>query len=77
MGLGISNSGQGSPATSTVVADEEGGPQLLEELGTDERGTAMIARERLPAETFEIAVPLRVYGAPAEVEGREFRGLVV
>ncbi|GAB1743881.1 hypothetical protein NU219Hw_g932t1 [Hortaea werneckii] len=74
MGLGISHSGQGSSATSTVV---EEGSQLLEELGTDERGTALIARERLPAETFEIAVPLRVYGAPAEVEGREFRGLVV
>ncbi|KAI7567419.1 Rgp1-domain-containing protein [Hortaea werneckii] len=78
MGLGISHAaGQGSPATSTVVMEEEAGSPLLEELGTDERGTAMIARERLPAETFEIAVPLRVYGAPAEVEGREFRGLVV
>ncbi|KAI7464825.1 Rgp1-domain-containing protein [Hortaea werneckii] len=76
-GLGISHPGQASlasAAASTVV--EEGSP-LLEELGTDERGTALIARERLPAETFEIAVPLRVYGAPAEVEGREFRGLVV
>ncbi|RMX71919.1 hypothetical protein D0869_15144 [Hortaea werneckii] len=84
MGLGISShSGRGSPAaTSTVVGvreqeEEREGSQLLEELGTDERGTALIARERLPAETFEIAVPLRVYGAPAEVEGREFRGLVV
>ncbi|KAI7626253.1 Rgp1-domain-containing protein [Hortaea werneckii] len=77
MGLGISHAaGPGSPATSTVV-EENAGSELLEELGTDERGTAMIARERLPAETFEIAVPLRVYGAPAEVEGREFRGLVV
>ncbi|KAI7527682.1 Rgp1-domain-containing protein, partial [Hortaea werneckii] len=80
MGLGISShSGRGSPAaTSTVVGvreqeEEREGSQLLEELGTDERGTALIARERLPAETFEIAVPLRVYGAPAEVEGREFR----
>ncbi|KAI7226476.1 Rgp1-domain-containing protein [Hortaea werneckii] len=79
MGLGISHSGRGSPgatSTSTVVEQEEGSG-LLEELGTDERGTAMIARERLPAETFEIAVPLRVFGAPAEVEGREFGGLVV
>ncbi|KAI7587881.1 hypothetical protein KC316_g4781, partial [Hortaea werneckii] len=75
MGLGISShSGRGSPAATSTV---EEGSQLLEELGTDERGTAMIARERLPAETFEIAVPLRVYGAPAEVEGREFRELVV
>ncbi|GAB1734461.1 hypothetical protein NU195Hw_g9069t1 [Hortaea werneckii] len=76
-GLGISHAGQGSPAESTVVEQEREESQLLEELGTDERGTALIARERLPAETFEIAVPLRVYGAPAEVEGREFGGLVV
>ncbi|RMY39621.1 hypothetical protein D0866_01811 [Hortaea werneckii] len=74
MGLGISHSGRGSPAATSTV---EEGSQLLEELGMDERGTALIARERLPAETFEIAVPLRVYGAPAEVEGREFGGLVV
>ena len=60
-----------------MVEQEREESQLLEELGTDERGTALIARERLPAETFEIAVPLRVYGAPAEVEGREFGGLVV
>lgn len=38
--------------------------ELLEELGSDERGTSFIARERLAAETFEIEVPLKVYGAP-------------
>ena len=37
---------------------------LLEELGTDERGTSLIAKERLMAETFEIEVPLKVFGAP-------------
>lgn len=37
--------------------------ELLEELATDERGTTLIAKERLLADTFEIAVPLKVYGA--------------
>ncbi|KAK4547901.1 hypothetical protein LTR36_010620 [Oleoguttula mirabilis] len=51
-GLGIEGQGAGG--------DEE----LLEELGSDERGTVLIARERLMAETFEIAVPLKIFGAP-------------
>jgi hypothetical protein len=41
----------------------ERGGELLEEIGRDERGKSLLARERLMAETFEIAVPLRVYGA--------------
>lgn len=48
-GLGIESNGQGE--------------ELLEELATDDRGTTLIAKERLPADTFEIAVPLKVYGA--------------
>ena len=49
---------------------EEGGGEtaLLEELGSDERGVTLIAKERLGAETFEIAVPLRVFGAQG-IEG--------
>lgn len=43
--------------------------ELLEEIGRDERGVTFIAKERLWAETFEIGVPLRVYGVPAEGEG--------
>lgn len=35
---------------------------LLEELGQDERGSVLIGRERLLAETFEVALPIRVYG---------------
>lgn len=57
----------------------QGSPEgLLEELGTDERGAALIARERLLAETFEVAVPLKIYGAPG-VEGvvRESEALQV
>lgn len=49
-------------------ADGGGEEELLEELGSDERGTVMIARERLVAETFELGVPLKVFGAPG-VEG--------
>ncbi|GAB7352811.1 hypothetical protein MBLNU459_g3426t2 [Dothideomycetes sp. NU459] len=42
------------------------GTELLEELGRDERGTVLIARERLAAETFEVALPIRVYGVVGE-----------
>lgn len=38
--------------------------ELLEEVGSDERGVTSLAREVLVADTFEISVPLRVYGAP-------------
>lgn len=51
------------------VEEGGGGEEMLEQLGTDERGTALIARERLLAETFEVAVPVRIYGAPAAVDG--------
>ncbi|KAK5119287.1 hypothetical protein LTR85_007643 [Meristemomyces frigidus] len=51
---------------------------LLEELGSDERGTVFIAKERLMAETFEIAVPLKVFGAPGiDAIGVESEPLVV
>jgi hypothetical protein len=36
---------------------------LLEVLGSDERGTTFLAKENLLADSFEIAVPLRIYGA--------------
>lgn len=47
------------------TANGGGDRELLEELGSDERGTVLIARERLMADTFEIAVPLKVFGAPS------------
>lgn len=43
---------------------EEGGEEVLEELGRDERGVTLIAKERLYTDTFEVALPLRVYGVP-------------
>jgi hypothetical protein len=45
---------------------------LLEEVGRDERGAVRIAKQRLVAETFEVAVPIRVYGVTGtEVDRRE------
>lgn len=37
--------------------------ELLEEISSDDRGTILAAAQRLPAESFEIQVPIRVYGA--------------
>lgn len=53
------------PAQISWPEDEghERGGELLEEIGRDERGASLLAKEKLMAETFEIAVPLRIYGA--------------
>ncbi|OSS50472.1 hypothetical protein B5807_05100 [Epicoccum nigrum] len=50
--------------------DEESGEQqafddLLEEISSDDRGIILAAAQRLPAESFEVQVPIRVYGAVA------------
>lgn len=48
---------------------------LLEEISSDDRGIILAAAQRLPAESFEVQVPIRVYGAvsgpsePADDEG--------
>ena len=47
----------------TSAEDDQGGDNLLEELGGDERGTVFLAKERLPAETFEVSIPIKVLGA--------------
>lgn len=43
-------------------------PELLEEVAEDERGTVSVAVETIPCETFEVTVPLRVYGGISEVD---------
>jgi hypothetical protein len=49
--------------------------ELLEEVASDDRGVVLAAVERLPAESFEVQVPIRVFGAvsgaeePPDVEG--------
>ncbi|KAJ4402169.1 Golgi membrane exchange factor (Ric1p-Rgp1p) subunit [Didymella pomorum] len=49
------------------VIHEEGGVQsfddLLEEISSDDRGVILAAAQRLPAESFEVQVPIKVYGA--------------
>lgn len=59
-GLGIDDQDDGDDdeATSHTTVEDD----LLEEVGRDERGVVRIAKERLVAETFEVAVPVRVYG---------------
>jgi RAB6A-GEF complex partner protein 2 len=48
---------------------------LLEEISSDDRGIILAAVERLPSESFEVQVPVRVYGAvsgaqePTDEEG--------
>jgi hypothetical protein len=71
-GLGIDEmddgGGGGGEAEEAVVADDA----LLEQVSRDERGVVRIAKERLVAETFEVAVPIRVYGvAGTENDGHE------
>ncbi|KAK5729577.1 Golgi membrane exchange factor (Ric1p-Rgp1p) subunit [Elasticomyces elasticus] len=69
---------QSSQASGLAVGTMSETHNLLEELGTDDRGTALIAQERLLAETFEIAVPLKVYGvAGLDNEDSRDRGLEV
>lgn len=50
------------------IDGEAGEDGLLEQLRRDEREITMIAREKVPAETFEIAVPIKVFGV-AVIEG--------
>ncbi|KAF2017371.1 Rgp1-domain-containing protein [Aaosphaeria arxii CBS 175.79] len=52
---------------------------LLEEVTSDDRGIVLAAVERLPAESFEVQVPVRVYGAVSgsNPEASDDEGLVV
>lgn len=51
---------------------------LLEEVSSDDRGVILAAAERLPAESFEVQVPVRVYGAVSGgVEQMDEEGLAV
>ncbi|KAF7189836.1 40S ribosomal protein S8-B [Pseudocercospora fuligena] len=57
-GLGIEGNGG---------SDDE--HDLFEEFGSDERGTVYVGKERLPADTFEIAVPLKVHFTNTTIMG--------
>lgn len=47
---------------------------LLEEVESGDRGVILAAAERLPAESFEVMVPVRVYGAISRAEVDEDGG---
>lgn len=59
---------------------ETGQPSLMEEVSRDDRGVVLAAAEALDCESFEVAVPIRVYGAlggHSEREESVADGLVV
>ncbi|KAF3008618.1 hypothetical protein E8E13_008121 [Curvularia kusanoi] len=49
--------------TNEDGSGEPGFDDLLEEISSDDRGVILAAAQRLPAESFEVQVPIRVYGA--------------
>jgi len=52
--------------------------ELLEEISSDDRGIILAAIERLPCESFEVAVPVRVYGTVSgSSDSPDVEGLVV
>lgn len=53
---------------------EEGIHGLMEEVATDERGRVQAAVQGLPCETFDVTVPLRVYGATAKFDEKTEAG---
>jgi len=70
-GLGIEDD-EADRLEEEAALTEEKEACLLEEVGRDERGVVKIAKERLVAETFEVAVPIRVYGVTGtETDKRE------
>lgn len=64
----------------SVTEDEKfaGRDALLEEVSRDDRGSVIAATESLACESFEITVPLRIYGAVAGwSENNEVAGLPI
>jgi hypothetical protein len=52
-----------TPRLAGMMNVSQGYADLLEEVSADDRGVVLAAAEALDCESFEIAVPLRVYGA--------------
>jgi hypothetical protein len=52
-----------TPRLMQELGEEAQWDDLLEEISSDDRGVMLAAAQRLPAESFEIQVPIRVYGA--------------
>ncbi|KAL8734712.1 MAG: hypothetical protein Q9166_001368 [cf. Caloplaca sp. 2 TL-2023] len=49
-------------------------PDSLEEVAEDERGTVSVAVEVMPCETFEVTLPLHVYGSISEFDDNLVQG---
>ncbi|KAI4907284.1 hypothetical protein J4E90_009787 [Alternaria incomplexa] len=52
-----------TPRLTHEDGEETSWDDLLEEISSDDRGVILAAAQRLPAESFEVQVPIRVYGA--------------
>lgn len=65
--------------TITDDNDSESNPHddLLEEIASDDRGVVLAAVEGLKCESFEVSVPIRVFGAFSEGEAKHSGPLVV
>lgn len=67
--------------TPRIVVEEEedegggggggGGSHVLEEVSKDERGIVLAASEKLSCESFEVGIPLRVYGPVSDGSSKE------
>lgn len=70
-------------STSAANVRKTRSSRLLEKIGEDERGTTTTAMRQLSCETFEIAVPIRVFGAAGATdssmarEAQEMEGLSI
>lgn len=56
-----------TPRLAFAEGEEHVWDDLLEEISSDDRGVILAAAQRLPAESFEVQVPIRVYGAVSGV----------
>ena len=80
-GLGIIGGDASGSEDETVQADSptvDTSDDLLDEVVRDDRGIVLIARERLVAEAFDVAVPIHVYGVSGlGAEGALENGIAV
>lgn len=63
--------------TNDDELEESSVNSLLEEVASDERGVILAAVETLKSESFEVSVPIKVFGALSGSEEKSVDGLVV
>lgn len=67
-----------TPRLTHEDGEEATWDSLLEEVSSDDRGVILAAAQRLPAESFPVQIPIRVYGAVSGIpEGPDEEGLPV